>query len=525
MHVCGVRRGEALTRSLGNGGDLQPLPMAARRRADTVLSAAADGRLSRTEPMSEAEELSAIYDSAKWLVAEASVTLLPDFPYIGTAGLVPPPTPREVGERATKRLHAMNEPKQKLFNEIAPHPLSAPDLPWVSLGKIRGRNYLHVAAEYARRVWQAFMRRLTALYHEGLPRAGGLVPARERGSLADCWKDLPLDEIRAEIKDLGVDPLELRDRLTEECEQRSRAEVLDAAEKLAEAVTFLTGPKLDYYLAEQWPTPEFSEEQIRARKLDRLDEHWRRLMQRLKKVRPLLDQWQGVLSRLHGDRVGCGSIRATSWVAVIVRFAERLNDLIGLARGAADRELSRKVRDQSTDAERYVLEINYPELYRRIAALGWDADAVADGLTMEREPKTTATTLPVEPAIDAEAVRRHLLPVVREIVGDAAKELPRESPPPKGRENDDASPASRDSRRWLAEAMVCKLEHPEWSDRKIASYVRVAPSTLSRNEMYQEAKARAQLQKDQRPRGFIQKNPDTGQTDVEAYADDDDSDS
>jgi len=50
-----------------------------------------------------------------------------------------------------------------------------------------------------------------------------------------------------------------------------------------------------------------------------------------------------------------------------------------------------------------------------------------------------------ENAGDAEAIRLHLLPAVRELVGDALKELPREPYPSAGRETDDAGDGIRDT--------------------------------------------------------------------------------
>lgn len=78
--------------------------------------------------------------------------------------------------------------------------------------------------------------------------------------------------------------------------------------------------------------------------------------------------------------------------------------------------------------------------------------------------------------------------------------------------------------RWLAEAMLLVQDHPDWPDRRIADAVSIDPGTLSRAKEYQAAAALARGEKGNATRGHITTNPDTGQSDVEAYADDDDSD-
>lgn len=77
-------------------------------------------------------------------------------------------------------------------------------------------------------------------------------------------------------------------------------------------------------------------------------------------------------------------------------------------------------------------------------------------------------------------------------------------------------PAGKDSipkYQWLAGAMLFVKEHPEWSDRKIASEVGKHHSTLSRSPQYQLAAALARGQKTYLPAG--EKNGDTG--DIEAW--------
>ena len=84
----------------------------------------------------------------------------------------------------------------------------------------------------------------------------------------------------------------------------------------------------------------------------------------------------------------------------------------------------------------------------------------------------------------------------------------------------------RDERtKWLAEAMLLVRDHPDWSDSQIAERVGKHRSTLTRSREYQAAAALARGRKDQLAQGFIEKDPDTGRTDVEAYADEDDFDS
>lgn len=84
------------------------------------------------------------------------------------------------------------------------------------------------------------------------------------------------------------------------------------------------------------------------------------------------------------------------------------------------------------------------------------------------------------------------------------------------------SPKRKD--KWLANAMLHLRDHPDWSDRKIAREVGKAPSTLSRSKEYKAAAAIARDGWNSRRRGFIKKDLDTGYTDIEAFADEDDSD-
>lgn len=73
----------------------------------------------------------------------------------------------------------------------------------------------------------------------------------------------------------------------------------------------------------------------------------------------------------------------------------------------------------------------------------------------------------------------------------------------------------------LAKAMMLVQDHPEWSDREIAKQIGMASSTLSRSPTYQRAAKMARGTKDDRPRGYIVKNPETGRRDVEAWTADD----
>ena len=73
---------------------------------------------------------------------------------------------------------------------------------------------------------------------------------------------------------------------------------------------------------------------------------------------------------------------------------------------------------------------------------------------------------------------------------------------------------------WLAQAMLLVRDHPEWPDAEIARQVGKDKSTLSRSKEYQAAAAMARGVKDDRRRGHISVDSDSGFRDVEAYSDD-----
>lgn len=76
---------------------------------------------------------------------------------------------------------------------------------------------------------------------------------------------------------------------------------------------------------------------------------------------------------------------------------------------------------------------------------------------------------------------------------------------------------------WLARAMMLVDEHTDWPDAKIARQVGVHPGTLSRSEYYRQAASMARGRKEEnRPRGEVYINPETGLREVEAvcYKDD-----
>ena len=83
-------------------------------------------------------------------------------------------------------------------------------------------------------------------------------------------------------------------------------------------------------------------------------------------------------------------------------------------------------------------------------------------------------------------------------------------------------PTSKSEQRgkWLAEAMLLVRDHPDWSDAEIARRVGKDKSTLSRSREYQTAATMARGAKDDRPRGHILVDPNSGLRDVEAYSDD-----
>lgn len=71
---------------------------------------------------------------------------------------------------------------------------------------------------------------------------------------------------------------------------------------------------------------------------------------------------------------------------------------------------------------------------------------------------------------------------------------------------------------WLARAMLLVRDHPDWSDAEIARRVGKDKSTLSRSKEYQAAAAMARGARDDRHRGHISVDPDSGSRDVEAYS-------
>ena len=96
--------------------------------------------------------------------------------------------------------------------------------------------------------------------------------------------------------------------------------------------------------------------------------------------------------------------------------------------------------------------------------------------------------------------------------GDAA---PRDN---KGEATKPAGLTSKSQQRvkWLATAMLLVHDHPDWSDAEIARRVGKDKSTLSRSKEYQAAAAMARGVKDDRHRGHISVDPDSGLRDVEA---------
>ncbi|MDG2012399.1 MAG: hypothetical protein P8J33_02770 [Pirellulaceae bacterium] len=73
---------------------------------------------------------------------------------------------------------------------------------------------------------------------------------------------------------------------------------------------------------------------------------------------------------------------------------------------------------------------------------------------------------------------------------------------------------------WLAQAMLLVRDNPGWSDAEIARRVGKNKSTLSRSKEYQNAAAMARGEKDNRKRGHITVDPESGLRDIEAYSDD-----
>lgn len=94
-----------------------------------------------------------------------------------------------------------------------------------------------------------------------------------------------------------------------------------------------------------------------------------------------------------------------------------------------------------------------------------------------------------------------------------APKRPNKAPPSRSQ-----TVSTRDrKRKWLAEALLLRRDHPEWSDRRIAAEVGVAPSTLSRAPEYQRAAGLARGDAKDLRKGHVSENQDTGQRDIDAY--------
>lgn len=71
---------------------------------------------------------------------------------------------------------------------------------------------------------------------------------------------------------------------------------------------------------------------------------------------------------------------------------------------------------------------------------------------------------------------------------------------------------------WVANAMLRVKDEPDLSDAEIARRVDVSKTALSRCPEYKRAAAMARGEKTALPVGYLTKDPETGQTDVEASA-------
>jgi hypothetical protein len=94
------------------------------------------------------------------------------------------------------------------------------------------------------------------------------------------------------------------------------------------------------------------------------------------------------------------------------------------------------------------------------------------------------------------------------------------TPAPVGVAVPPVTPASpTPSLKWLADALLLRREHPDWSDAKIARSVGKDPGTLSRNKVYKSAATKlTQGSTTDRPKGFRTVNKKSGAVDVEAVA-------
>jgi hypothetical protein len=79
-----------------------------------------------------------------------------------------------------------------------------------------------------------------------------------------------------------------------------------------------------------------------------------------------------------------------------------------------------------------------------------------------------------------------------------------------------SAPAGVTRFEWLAKAMLLVLEHPDWSDAKIAREVHKHPSTLSRSREYKESAKMARVSIGQPPKGHITATASSKLRDVEA---------
>jgi hypothetical protein len=74
------------------------------------------------------------------------------------------------------------------------------------------------------------------------------------------------------------------------------------------------------------------------------------------------------------------------------------------------------------------------------------------------------------------------------------------------------------TRKWLTAAMMEVQVHPDWSDAEIARRVGKSPGTLSRSTLYRNAASLARGSKTDRPKGYVEADPDSGTAGVEAVA-------
>jgi hypothetical protein len=123
-------------------------------------------------------------------------------------------------------------------------------------------------------------------------------------------------------------------------------------------------------------------------------------------------------------------------------------------------------------------------------------------------------------------LERTEVPILLALLGEAEaaeKEAGRQAASVAEHEKSNSSrkPEGREVKRarWLGLASILVKDHPDWSDAAVAREADVAPSTLSRDPVYQAVAVMARCPRTPPRRGYVTTDSDTGHLDVEAVDD------